>query len=491
MRVLLIGAGPTCIGFMYRYNELVSIHKKLGTYMVDMIEKSDACGGLASSAYKNGCTLDNGGHIFFSHYDYFSKILYDYEKDHVLKSLPRKAVIYIDGKMIPYPFQSNIHLLAKDKAFEMIREMRESKSNCSNSDNHSNNSSDSVTNFEEWGVHHFGKCMYTTFLKPLNEKSLTHPLTDIGTYWLSDRVNIPDLDLLEKMTINETQDSVIWGPNSYFHVPTFDGCGSLWYHIINDIVPKNYITLKYNTECISCIPHDNKVICKFSDESEKEYDIVVNSGPINIICKDMIPIVTHLKHNMLCTTGVCIRGGVPDIFESVSWIYLPEKKYIPYRVTVMSNYSRNNTIPDTYLLQFESSHPPPHPPPCDNSNDNVTSEADIKISILQFLQDVNVNIDDIVDIIFLKHTYNYPIPTLERKCIIDDAISQLDKVNIYQRGRFGCWKYEIGNMDHCFMQGVELCDKLFNDGKEITIHDERLVNSFNANIINHIVSIDT
>jgi hypothetical protein len=49
--------------------------------------------------------------------------------------------------------------------------------------------------------------------------------------------------------------------------------------------------------------------------------------------------------------------------------------------------------------------------------------------------------------------------------------------DIYSRGRFGLWKYEVGNQDHSFMQGVELIERLLHGCDEITAFDPNHANS--------------
>jgi hypothetical protein len=63
----------------------------------------------------------------------------------------------------------------------------------------------------------------------------------------------------------------------------------------------------------------------------------------------------------------------------------------------------------------------------------------------------------------------------------DEALAELipffERYDVYPRGRFGLWKYEVGNQDHSFMQGVEIVERLTNGRKEITAFDPNFVNS--------------
>jgi hypothetical protein len=74
-------------------------------------------------------------------------------------------------------------------------------------------------------------------------------------------------------------------------------------------------------------------------------------------------------------------------------------------------------------------------------------------------------------------SHGYPVPMLNRDAILDEVLPFLRGLGIYSRGRFGAWKYEVGNQDHSFMQGVEVIENIIHGHGELTIEDPDLVNS--------------
>ena len=65
--------------------------------------------------------------------------------------------------------------------------------------------------------------------------------------------------------------------------------------------------------------------------------------------------------------------------------------------------------------------------------------------------------------------YSYPTPSVERDDILAEVIPWLEGRDIFSRGRFGMWKYEVSNTDHTLMQGVELVNRLLLNEPETTI----------------------
>ena len=56
--------------------------------------------------------------------------------------------------------------------------------------------------------------------------------------------------------------------------------------------------------------------------------------------------------------------------------------------------------------------------------------------------------------------HGYPTPHLKRDPTLAQALPYLRDHSIWSRGRFGSWKYEVGNQDHSLMLGVEAADNV-------------------------------
>lgn len=56
--------------------------------------------------------------------------------------------------------------------------------------------------------------------------------------------------------------------------------------------------------------------------------------------------------------------------------------------------------------------------------------------------------DEIVSTYSRRFDHGYPTPSLERNGVLEKALPYLQDKYILSRGRFGAWKYEVGNQDH-------------------------------------------
>jgi hypothetical protein len=85
--------------------------------------------------------------------------------------------------------------------------------------------------------------------------------------------------------------------------------------------------------------------------------------------------------------------------------------------------------------------------------------------------------DEIVSTYHRRFDHGYPTPSLEREGVLKQLLPKLLEKGIYSRGRFGSWRYEVGNQDHSFMLGVEAADNIVNGAAELTLNYPDFVNS--------------
>lgn len=84
--------------------------------------------------------------------------------------------------------------------------------------------------------------------------------------------------------------------------------------------------------------------------------------------------------------------------------------------------------------------------------------------------------DEIVSTYHRRFDHGYPTPSLEREAALTKLLPALQDMGIYSRGRFGSWRYEVGNQDHSFMLGVEAADNIVNGATELTLNYPDFVN---------------
>lgn len=56
--------------------------------------------------------------------------------------------------------------------------------------------------------------------------------------------------------------------------------------------------------------------------------------------------------------------------------------------------------------------------------------------------------DEIVSTYVRRFDHGYPTPSVERNDALAEVLPYLQDKDILSRGRFGSWKYEVGNQDH-------------------------------------------
>src|SRR5437660_11749955 len=100
MKILILGGGPAGLGAAWRLNELSHTDWQL-------LEANDYAGGLASSFRdEQGFFWDIGGHVQFSHYEYFYGLMQKLiTKEERLTHEP-EWWIWIRDRFIPSPFQN-------------------------------------------------------------------------------------------------------------------------------------------------------------------------------------------------------------------------------------------------------------------------------------------------------------------------------------------------------------------------------------------------
>ena len=484
-RIVIIGTGPTGLGAARRLYELGILN---GNTQVVILEKEANAGGLATSMLdKKGFLWDMGGHVVFSHYKYFDKTL-----DNAIplwNTLKRAAFAFMKDsddvrKFIPYPVQHNIHVMAKknrDKSLKGLEEITRHPIRAK------------PKNFDEWLLKNFGKGLCEVFMRRYNKKVWTVEAKRMNAVWVGERVAVPDVKKIkakiaetEKGGIQKDKDSS-WGPNRFFRFPREGGTGGIWKSVANGI-PNSWIHYRHK---VTKINFTGKVLHVQVDDNKDlsydlNYDTLITTAPLDELvgmasdfdekAQDMKKIAKKFIYSHTHVIGIGLKGQANPNLVDKCWIYFPDADSPFYRVTLFSKYSKYH-VPSGgpyWSLMCEAAEPLGANPA------QWTEEYLLRFTIEALVKYGFIKEHQIVSRFHHRLEHGYPVPFNERDDYLSKIQPWLQLNGVYSRGRFGGWRYEVGNQDHSLMQGVEVADLVARNIPEETYPTPNLVNSMKA-----------
>lgn len=454
-RILIIGAGPTGLGAAWRLQEL-------GHADWLLLEGAAGPGGLSASVRDpQGFTWDLGGHVVFSHYAYFDRLLDDLLGEEWIRHV-REAWVRMRQRFIPYPLQNNLWRLPPDDLARCLEGLREVQG--------ATLRPGAPDDFRQWLFRQFGRGLGELFMIPYNRKVWGYDPARLDTGWMAQRV--APVNLAEVLrAVEQQQDHVSWGPNATFRFPRRGGTGAIWKALAARLPADR---LRYRTP-VTAVDTARKLV-QCADGTRHAYDFLITTMPLDRLLRSLTdqpglhPLADGLVHSSTHVVGIGLDHPAPEAVRTKCWIYFPEPTPPCYRVTVFSNYAPDHVPRPGEQCSFlcEVTESPDKP---------VTPETLVSQVEEGLRQDGLCGAPDRV--LSRWHTrleYGYPTPFLGRDRLLSRVEPALRPLGILSRGRFGAWKYEVGNQDHSVMQGVEAVNHLLCGEDEVTCHHPERVN---------------
>jgi protoporphyrinogen oxidase len=438
--IAIVGAGPCGLAAA---REL----QRLGHDNWALYEREGHPGGHASSVVDPaGFTWDLGGHVVFSHFGEFDALMDEAMGDEVQQH-ERSSYVLFRGRWVPYPFQNNLRYLPPQDAYECLLGLTEATG------------ADGDADFGTWMESTFGAGITRHFMRPYNRKVWSVAPEQMSATWIAERVSVVDYRRALRSLVF-TEDDVGWGPNNTFRFPTSGGTGEIYRRLAGQLGNK----VSYEHEVVDVDAIRRRL--RFANGREAEYGVLVSTMPLDQLVaaiaaapSEVSGAAAALEHAGVRVVGV---GYERPLADDRSWFYFPEESVPFYRVTNFAKYAAAN-VPRGETKRFSSFL-------TETSYSRFRPLSDVELARRVPVALVEVGLVDgsapIVSVHEVDVPYGYPIPTLNRDAALAAIQPWLMEKAIYSRGRFGSWRYEIGNMDHAVKMGIDVARHLLEGHPE-------------------------
>jgi protoporphyrinogen oxidase len=438
--VVVIGAGPCGLACGRELD-------RLGHHNWTIVEREARPGGLASSVVdREGFTWDLGGHVVFSHFGEFDALLAETMGNDVHRH-DRSSYVRFEGRWVPYPFQNNLRHLPDDVVEECLAGLAQAPGGSCEMD------------FASWMRAVFGPGITRHFMAPYNFKVWATPADRMASHWIAERVSVVDYERALR-NVRDARDDLAWGPNNSFVFPARGGTGEIYERMASKL--RGHILYESDVSRLDPAARSLHLL----GGGGLSYDALVSTMPLDLLvgtlgdCPEPLRrAAADLRHNGAFMVGV---GYEQPLADEKSWMYFPQDLAPFYRATNFAKYAAAN-VPGADVERYsaymtETSYSDAKPEPRAGLEERVDAGLRASGVVSGSPTVASIHVEDI--------PYAYPVPTLERDSALAIIQPWLMERQIFSRGRFGSWRYEIGNMDHSVKMGIDIARHLVSGAEE-------------------------
>ncbi len=437
---MIVGAGPCGLACA---REL----ERLGHRDWLVLEREDHPGGLATSVVDSaGFTWDLGGHVVFSHFGEFDALLEEAMGEEIVEH-DRSSYVRFGDRWVPYPFQNNLRHLPAEVVSECLEGLAQAPGG------------DPGMDFATWMRSVFGEGITRHFMRPYNFKVWATAAEEMASGWIAERVAVVDYERALR-NVQNGHDDVAWGPNNRFVFPAVGGTGEIYRRVAQPLADR----IRYRQPVVEIDPLARRL--RVQGGQEYSYGALVSTMPLDLLAASLKDApdtlrsgATALHHSGVYMVGV---GYEAPLSDEKSWMYFPQPPAPFYRATNFAKYAAAN-VPDADTSRYcaymtETSYSPQKDEPREQLEQRVEEGLRGSGVVEGNPPVVSIHVEQI--------GHAYPVPTLG----LDEALATMQpwlmEHDIFSRGRFGSWRYEIGNMDHAVKMGIDIARRLLLSEEE-------------------------
>lgn len=443
--VVILGAGPCGLACAHEL-------QRLGHRDWVLLEAAPTVGGLGASVVDEaGFTWDLGGHVVFSTMKSFDTLLDDLFAPHELLHHERSSFVRHSGRWVPYPFQQHLHHLPVARAQTCLEGLVAAQAR---------GRAPAGTDFGAWLEATYGTPLVEEFFAPYNRKIWATALSEMSASWIAERVAPADTSALRQTRVSGTTPTSRWGPNAQFAFPASGGTGAIWKRLASRLegdVRTGQAVLHIDEAAKTLLTSDGTVL---------SYGSLVATGALDKLVAmtagapaQVRQAATALKHTTVAMVGLGYESPTTD---RRSWLYFPSGETPFYRATNFSRYAPAN-VPDSDPGRYSAWMTETSLPAGTLLDEaGLVEECDTALRRCGLVPDRAQRVSSHLELI----PYAYPVPTAGRDTALARIQPWLERHEIYSRGRFGTWRYEIGNMDHAVTMGQDIARRLVHGTAE-------------------------